>query len=83
VGKAADTVSGSKTVKADGNMILFKGAKYMMSTGDEPGTVGGVKSNVFKSECELLMYSFDVKVEGKNVGRLGDPLWHNKKNIAM
>jgi hypothetical protein len=27
------------------------------------------------------MYSFDVKFEGKNVCRLGDPLWHNKKNI--
>ncbi|MDV6034487.1 MULTISPECIES: DUF4150 domain-containing protein [Stieleria] len=83
LGKAADTTSGSKKVKADGQMILNKGAKYMMSTGDEPGTVGGIKSNVFKQNCELLMYSFDVKVEGKNVGRLGDPLWHNKKNIAM
>jgi hypothetical protein len=33
--------------------------------------------------CEFLMYSFDVKFEGKGVCRLGDPLWHNKKNIMM
>ena len=26
-----------------------------------------------------MMYSFDVKFEGKNVCRLGDPLFHNKK----
>ena len=28
-----------------------------------------------------MLYSFDVKFEGKNVGRLADPLFHNDKNI--
>lgn len=28
-----------------------------------------------------MLYSFDVKLEGKNACRLGDSLWHNKKNI--
>jgi hypothetical protein len=32
-------------------------------------------------ECEFMMYSFDVKFEGNNVCRMGDPLFHNKKNI--
>lgn len=83
VGKSADTVSGSTTVKADGQMIMVKGAKYVMSTGDEPGTVGGVISGTFKGECEFLLYSFDVMIQGKNVCRMGDQLWHNKKNICM
>ncbi|GAB4328318.1 MAG: hypothetical protein Kow0074_24200 [Candidatus Zixiibacteriota bacterium] len=83
VGKSADTISGSTTVKADGQMIMVKGAKYMMSTGDEPGTVGGVISGTFKGECEFLIYSFDVMIQGKNVCRMGDQLWHNKKNICM
>lgn len=82
VGKSADTSQGTTKVEADGNMIMVKGAKYMMSTGDEPGSIGGILSNVFKSECEFLMYSFDVMLEGKNVCRMGDPLWHNKKNIC-
>lgn len=82
LGKSADTVQGTTTVQADGQMIMVKGAKYVMSTGDEAGTVGGVLSGVFKQECEFLMYSFDVMLEGKNVCRLGDPLWHNKKNIC-
>jgi hypothetical protein len=30
---------------------------------------------------EFMLYSFDVKFEGKNVCRLGNPLFHNKKNI--
>lgn len=82
IGKSSDTSKGPKAVKADGKMPMVKGAKYSMSTGDEPGTAGGgVISGKIKSECEFMMYSFDVKFEGKNVCRMGDPLFHNKKNI--
>lgn len=81
IGKAADTSSGPKKVKTDGKMPMVKGAKYSMSAGDEPGSVGGVVSGVTKGECEFMMYSFDVKFEGKNACRMGDPMFHNKKNI--
>jgi len=83
IGKASDTSQGPKKVTTDGKMPMVKGAKYSTSTGDEPGSAGGVISGVNKGECEFMMYSFDVKFEGKNVCRLGDPLWHNKKNIMM
>lgn len=82
IGKSADAAQGSSSVKADGEMIMVKGAKYSMSAGDEAGTAGGVMSSTFKQECEFMMYSFDVMIEGKNVCRMGDPLWHNKKNIC-
>jgi hypothetical protein len=81
-GKSSDTTAGTTSVKADGSMVMVKGAKYMMSTGDESGSSGGVLSGTFKQECEFLMYSFNVMLEGKNVCRMGDPLWHNKKNTA-
>lgn len=81
IGKSSDASQGPNTVKTDGQMPMVKGAKYMMSTGDEAGSVGGVMSNVIKGECEFMLYSFDVKFEGKNVCRMGDPLFHNKKNI--
>lgn len=82
IGKSSDTSKGSKSVKVDGKMPMVKGAKYMMSTGDEAGSAGGgVVSSKIKGECEFMMYSFDVKFEGKNVCRMGDPLFHNKKNI--
>ena len=82
IGKATDTSSGPTTVKTDGKMPMVKGAKYQMSTGDEAGSAGGgVMSSKFKGECEYMMYSFDVKMEGKNVCRLGDPLFQNQKNI--
>jgi hypothetical protein len=81
IGKSSDTSKGAKKVKTDGKMPMVKGAKYSMSTGDEAGSVGGVVSSKTKGECEYMMYSFDVKFEGKNVCRMGDPLFHNKKNI--
>jgi hypothetical protein len=81
IGKSSDTSKGPKKVKVDGKMPMAKGAKYSMSTGDEAGSVGGVVSSKTKGECEYMMYSFDVKMEGKNACRLVDPLFHNKKNI--
>jgi hypothetical protein len=81
IGKSSDTSQGPTSVKTDGKMPMVKGAKYSRSMGDEPGTLGGVISSVNMSFCEYLMYSFDVKFEGKNVCRLGDLLFHNKKNI--
>ena len=82
IGKASDTTKGPKSVKTDGQMPMIKGAKYSKSTGDEAGSKKGVASGTHKDECEFMMYSFDIKFEGKNVCRLGDPLFHNKKNIV-
>ncbi len=81
-GKSKDTVKGPKSVKTDGEMPMVKGAKYSKSSGDEAGNRKGIASRKIKAECEFMMYSFDVKFEGKNVCRLGDPLFHNKKNIV-
>jgi hypothetical protein len=81
IGKAADTSSGPTTVTVDGSMPMTKEAKYSMTSGDEAGSAGGVVSGSTKGEAEFMMYSFDVKFGGKNVCRLGDPLFHNKKNI--
>ena len=81
IGKASDTTKGPKSVKTDAKMPMVKGAKYSKSTGDEAGTAKGVVSGTTKGECEFMMYSFDIKFENKNVCRLGDPLFHNKKNI--
>ncbi len=81
IGKSSDASGGPTTVTTDGTMPMVKGAKYRMTTGDEAGSVGGVMSNCIKGVCEFMMYSFDIKIEGKNACRLGDPLFHNEKNM--
>jgi hypothetical protein len=81
IGQASDTSGGPSSVKTDGQMPMVKGAKYSKSSGDEAGVAGGIMSSVNMSECEFMLYSFDVKFEGKGVCRLGDQLFHNKKNM--
>ncbi|PKM46536.1 MAG: hypothetical protein CVV05_02340 [Gammaproteobacteria bacterium HGW-Gammaproteobacteria-1] len=75
-----DTAKGSKAVKIDGNPIMLKGSNFSTSTGDEPGSRKGVASGCIKGKAEFTNYSFDVKVEGKNVPRLGDMMMQNKNS---
>ena len=78
---AANLAKGTTTVKADGgNMCANYGSEFSSSIGDEAGRLGGVVSGTVSKEATWITYSFDVKLEGKNGCRLGDPLFHNKKN---
>ena len=81
LGQSSDTSKGPKSVQVDGQMPMVKGAQYSTSSGDEAGTAKGIASGTTKGICEFMMYSFDVEFEGRNACRLGDPLFHNKKNI--
>lgn len=79
IARSSDTAKGSKSVKMDGNPIMLKDSNFRTSMGDEAGTAGGgIVSNTTKGKAEFINYSFDVKVEGKNVPRLLDSMIHNK-----
>lgn len=80
IAKSSDTAKGSTSVKIDGNPIMLKDSKFSTSTGDEAGSLGGVASGCTKGEAVYINYSFDVKIDGKNVTRLGDMMITNKKN---
>ena len=80
IAKSSDTANGSTSVKIDGNPIMLKDSNFSTSTGDEAGAIGGVVSGCTKGKAEFINYSFDVKIDGKNVPRLGDMMIQNKKN---
>lgn len=82
IARSADLSGGSKRVTADGNSVAIKGSQFAKSSGDEAGTLGGVSSGVNKGSAKLITTSFDVKVEGKPVGRLSDKMKMNKGNTA-
>jgi hypothetical protein len=83
VSLSSSLAKGTSTVKADGgNMIAIKGSEFSMSQGDEPGTAGGVKSSTFKKESAWILYSFDVKIEGKGACRLTDKKFQNHENTV-
>lgn len=74
---------GTKTVKVDGkNPAAIKGSEYSRCNGDEPGTAGGVKSSTNMKEATWILYSFDVKLDGKNACRLSDKMMMNHGNTA-
>ena len=80
IAKSSDTAQGAKKVKCDGNPVCVKDSTFMMSTGDEAGSLMGVASNKIKGKAEFVNFSFDVKFEGKNVPRALDLMLHNDKN---
>ena len=72
---------GTTTVKADGgNMCAVKGSEFSRCNGDEPGTAGGVVSSTNMKEATWILYSFDVKLDGKNACRLSDKMKMNHGN---
>ncbi len=81
IAMSTDTAKGSKKVKCDGQSVCLKDSNFKMSTGDEAGSAGGgVASNKIKGKAEFVNFSFDVKIEGKNVPRSFDLMLHNDKN---
>ncbi|WP_020408522.1 DUF4150 domain-containing protein [Hahella ganghwensis] len=81
IAMSSDTAKGTKKVKCDGNPVCVKDSNFKTSTGDEAGTAGGgVASSKTKGKAEFVLYSFDVKFEGKNVPRAFDIMLHNDKN---
>ncbi len=78
VAQSKDTAQGSKKVTAEGNPIMLQGSTFSTSTGDEAGSAGGVASSTTKGKAEFVNYSFDVKIEGKCVPRMGDMMVQNK-----
>lgn len=82
IAQSSDTADGSTTVKVDGNPIMLKSSNFSMSTGDEAGSLNGVVSNKIKGKAEPMNASFDVKVDGKAVFRLTDPMTANGGSAA-
>jgi len=80
IAQSSDTAQGASTVSCDGNPVCVRDTNFMVSTGDEAGSLLGVASNKIKGKAEFVNFSFDVKFEGKNVPRAMDLMLHNDKN---
>ncbi|HLL03343.1 MAG TPA: PAAR-like domain-containing protein [Myxococcaceae bacterium] len=79
VNSAQDSMlaKGSKTTKIEGNPVALDNSEISTSSGDEPGTAGGLLSSKFKGKLTWNGASTDVKIEGKGVVRFLDPTLHN------
>jgi hypothetical protein len=59
---------------------MLKDSVFSKSSGDEPGIATGVASGTTGGVAQFTNYSFDVKVEGRNVCRRLDPMTSNNGN---
>jgi hypothetical protein len=83
ISKSSDLKNGTTTVTADGGqMIAVKDCEYASCNGDEAGTAGGVVSSTNMKEAKFILFSFDVKMDGKNACRLGDKMTMNHQNTV-
>jgi hypothetical protein len=78
-----DLAQGTTTVFADGgNSCAIAPSIFATSSGDEPGTMGGVVSGTFTKEASFLTFSADVKIEGQAACRLTDKMLQNHGNTV-
>lgn len=78
---ASQLQRGSQTVFICGTPLALRDQSFMAnSTGNEPATRSfgmGVSSHVITGKAYFIDWSSNVKVEGLNVCRHGDPTTHN------
>lgn len=72
-----DLAEGAKQVKIEGKSVALATSNLRTSTGDEPGTAGGLISSKTKGKMTWATASADVKFEGKGVARFMDVTQHN------
>ncbi|MBZ4423311.1 DUF4150 domain-containing protein [Myxococcus sp. RHSTA-1-4] len=79
VNSAQDSMltKGSKSVTINGHPVALTDSELSISSGDEPGTAGGLISSKFKGKMAWGSGSVDVKIEGKGVVRFLDVTLHN------
>jgi len=67
----------SSKVKVENQKVATVKSEILMSSGDEPGTVGGVVSSRFKGPAKFKMGSSKVFVEGAQVVHLTSMIGQN------
>lgn len=80
-GEFSQATSVSPNVKSQGAKVLLNGKSTVpTTTGDNPGSAGGVKSGTTGSKVETKDFSSSVTSNLKNIVREGDMVWMNAKN---
>ncbi|MFY2558505.1 PAAR-like domain-containing protein [Corallococcus terminator] len=79
VNSAEDSMlsKGSTSVTISGHPVALTSSELSASSGDEPGTAGGLISSKLKGKMAWGSGSVDVKIEGRGVVRYLDVTLHN------
>lgn len=77
---SANSAKTAGTVIVNGNPACNKDSIFAVSSGDEPGSCGGVSSGTIKQKAEFITFSNNVFIEGKPAVRQNDLMVSNNRN---
>lgn len=80
IARSGDSAKTAGTVIVNGNPACKQDSIFAVSTGDEPGSCGGVSSGTIKQKAEFITWSNNVFFEGKPATRLQDLMVSNNRN---
>lgn len=81
-GLSLDAADEATSVFSEGNRVMIRTSCFSTSSGDEPGSMGGVISGTFMGKASFANFSYDVQIEGEPVPRAFDPMLHNHGSPA-
>ena len=79
---AKPTATKNVLVGSEGIITSKSEIPYLKTTGDEPGSLGGIISGTTKGEVKFVTYSISVKAEGSHVVRMFDSTTQNNGNAV-
>lgn len=82
IGMTAQGNPAATKVFIAGMPALTRKSKCMPSSGDEPGSAGGVAASTIKGQVAFVASSLKVKIQGSPSVRLNDATTHNNRNAA-
>ena len=80
IATSTNSAKTASTVIVNGNPACNKASIFAVSSGDEPGSCGGVSSGTIKMKAEFITASNNVFFEGKPATRLNDLMVSNNRN---
>lgn len=72
----------TKKVFISGSLACMKNTKFTPTTGDEPGTLGGIVSGTIQEKAEFITASTKTKLEGQPAVFQGCTTTHNNANTT-
>lgn len=80
IAQSADADATAATVFINGHPVCTAASVFAASTGDQPGSQGGIKSGITEGPAEFITSSPDVFIEGEAAVRMGDLMISNDGN---
>lgn len=80
VARSGDSARTATSVFINGNPACHRESMFSVSSGDEPGRCGGIRSGTIKQKAEFISASSNVLIEGKPAVRQFDLMVSNNRN---